>query len=564
MHRFADRRRRLLLLGRTEPAAGGSSGERIADMGPTDDEPSPETMGVSSNLLVPDAGEKFFVACGGRGAAPRLRIHAGDDGPPEEFVFRRPFALIGRSSRCDLQFEHPDVSYRHAYLQLVDGQLFCFDLASRTGTRWTNGARVAGRVESRGQIAVGPYTILNLDGPVPAGPAGAGAGDSSVLSADSSVLAAGDSQLGGELPPAYIEWTSAGGPPRPRTARLKRSINLLGWSKSCHIRVKREQASHVHASLVLTTAGVWVVDLLGRGGTLLDGKPVVYARLRDGSELQAGTFGFRLRLGEPPPTAPRRPARPKRRRGGGTRDVIVNQNIILTQPGAAGSAPISVATQVSGDPADARPAVEFPVFAAAGGAAAGPSAAGGLSEGFVLSLFGQFAEMQRQMQSQTQQQMLFLTQMLGSLHQNQQDLIREDLRRVSEISDELRALQAQLLQQSLPNGGHVPKRLENRGGVPAGGVEEIVDAAFDFEPAARPSEDDNSDVVPLFGDEGNGVAASSPESSADSEAAARRRPGPPRGVDHHAWLMERMGRLERERNSRWQKIMSLVTGGRRG
>ena len=588
MHRGADRRRRLLLLGRSEPDTSRSDShtavadaadsavddaEAVADCTDTAiddaDVAFDESEFVSSHILAPDPGERFLAACRSNGHVPQLRVSPGGSLQPFDFEFRRPFALIGRSERCDLRFEHADVSYRHAYLQIVGGRLHCFDLASRTGTRGSDGTRVAGCVEDGATISVGPVTIENLNGAAHTGQ-------------DTSILLAGDGTAeNGSLPPVYLEWMSGNGDGRPRTARLKRAVNLLGWSKSCHVRFAREQVSRVHASLVLTAAGVWIIDLLGRGGTLLDGKRVAFARLRDGADLQIGTFSFRLHLGEPPApaeTAKKRPRRDRQRERDRSPGVVIHQNIVVGAPAAGATPQVHTSTQANREASVPPPPPGVPSLPPAG-----PPAQSGLSEGFVLSLFGQFAEMQRAMFSQTQQQMTFMTQMLASLHQNQQELIREDLRRVHEINRELQLIQMQLFQQSAagraaPAGSAAPQyRLTSDAGraAPAGegsvpgtgptGFEDVVDVAFDFESAASSrapgayapaDEDDQSDVVPLPPDDPEHAA--NPGDAADPAAAQR-----PRGaVEQHAWLLDRMSRLERERNSRWHKIMGLLKGGR--
>jgi pSer/pThr/pTyr-binding forkhead associated (FHA) protein len=587
----ADRRRRLLLLNQLRAASSGvgvtaevdsAEADRV-DMHPIDDDDAiPEAadrvleaafdeFAVNSHILAPDPAEKFLAACRTAAPVPRLRIHAGGDLPPAEFSFRRPYALVGRSDRCDLRFDHPDISYRHAYLQVVAGRLHCFDLASRTGTRGANGERAGGVLDPRERILVGPVAIENID------PADTGAADTSVLLADDRPAA---------LPPVFLEWPSRNGRP-PRTARLERQINLLGWSKACHVRFERDAVSRVHASLVLTSDGVWLVDLLGRGGTLLDGQCIKFARLKDGAELQIGTCGFRLRLGEPPAI---HRSRRRRRRRERRADVVINQNFLL--PGAAGAPAAGALPRGFAAASDGRNSGSRPTHGSENratsthGSESRAPVEGGISEGFVLSLFGQFAEMHRAMFSQTQQQLALLTQMLASLHQSQQDLIREDVRRVNEINRELQLLQMQLFQQSagrsqyrLTAAGSSPAESSGSNalltggagtsgppgasdpGIPAG-ADEIVDVAFDFDAAAPQSpngplsSDDDSDVVPLDEDD----QAQQPTPGSSRPAATSRTPR--RGAEHHEWLTQRMHGLERERNSRWQKIMSLLTGGR--
>src|SRR5215471_9603720 len=68
-----------------------------------------------------------------------------------------PFAVVGRGKRVDLRLEQEAVSERHAVLQVIDGQLFCCDLESATGTHWPEGAQASGWVEPGEGVQIGPF-----------------------------------------------------------------------------------------------------------------------------------------------------------------------------------------------------------------------------------------------------------------------------------------------------------------------------------------------------------------------------------------------------------------------
>jgi hypothetical protein len=69
---------------------------------------------------------------------------------------------VGRSRENDLVLDHPEVSRRHARIELADSRWVIFDLGSTNGT-WQNGAAVAEAVLAPGdQIAFGGvhYTVV--------------------------------------------------------------------------------------------------------------------------------------------------------------------------------------------------------------------------------------------------------------------------------------------------------------------------------------------------------------------------------------------------------------------
>jgi hypothetical protein len=70
------------------------------------------------------------------------------------FVVDQPRAVIGRSRRCDLVIEDPNVSRRHAELQLRSPDWYVVDLGS------TNGVAVNGRKVSSARLAPGDELAL--------------------------------------------------------------------------------------------------------------------------------------------------------------------------------------------------------------------------------------------------------------------------------------------------------------------------------------------------------------------------------------------------------------------
>src|SRR5947207_14876262 len=105
-----------------------------------------------------DALALFLQACG---LTDALRLSVGQPGKqqPTRRVFPQPFVLIGRAAQADLSLADASVSQRHAYLQVIAGRAFCFDLPSRTGVRWDGKQTSFGWVERDQFVDIGPCKL---------------------------------------------------------------------------------------------------------------------------------------------------------------------------------------------------------------------------------------------------------------------------------------------------------------------------------------------------------------------------------------------------------------------
>ncbi len=90
-----------------------------------------------------------------------VQLSITEDGSTEPVLFEmgNAFALVGRSDRCQIRLRHPDVSFRHVYLQNFGGRIFCVDLNSRSGTLWGDQPRRSGWLTDSVGPKVGPYQI---------------------------------------------------------------------------------------------------------------------------------------------------------------------------------------------------------------------------------------------------------------------------------------------------------------------------------------------------------------------------------------------------------------------
>jgi len=68
------------------------------------------------------------------GATDSVRVRWEDDDGGHERVFFKTFR-IGRDDSCELKFDDPLISRRHAEIRLDDGRWWVIDLGSRNGTR---------------------------------------------------------------------------------------------------------------------------------------------------------------------------------------------------------------------------------------------------------------------------------------------------------------------------------------------------------------------------------------------------------------------------------------------
>jgi pSer/pThr/pTyr-binding forkhead associated (FHA) protein len=224
----------------------------------------------------------FLEACGG--ASLRVEVVAG--GAPTGIVhdLDRPFAVVGRDADSDIRLDDPDVSRRHAYLQMVGGRVFCTDLRSRTGVHWTDGRRPWGWIDEGRPVRVGSLTFRPL-GVTPAPEPGKG-GEEFLPISRSFDRPALDAALEMLSPPS-----------QPTSWRLSRVLVLAGCSRLCKVNLPGRGVAPVHFSLVSTPEGVWLVDLLGPRGIAVNGSAVRWARLADGDELRAGPYRLAFRCG---------------------------------------------------------------------------------------------------------------------------------------------------------------------------------------------------------------------------------------------------------------------------
>src|SRR5579871_3059222 len=188
----------------------------------------PITMSIDSMSL-------FLDACGATGPL-ELAVEHPDGEEAEPRTFHQPFVLLGRAPETDIVLEHPAVSLRHAYLQLIAGRLFCIDLQSRTGIHWDGKPEPRGWVKEGQALGIGPFRVRYFGaGPSADEPRG-GASALATSSPDSNHLPGLRLRLLNGAPRTNLSW------------QMQRVLALLGRSGSCKIRVIGPSVAMLHCS----------------------------------------------------------------------------------------------------------------------------------------------------------------------------------------------------------------------------------------------------------------------------------------------------------------------------
>jgi pSer/pThr/pTyr-binding forkhead associated (FHA) protein len=481
----------------------------------------------------------FLEACGSKdGLAVEVSRSGEQQAVPR--LLLQPFAVLGREPATDLQFDFNNVSPRHAVLQRIASQTFCFDLASRAGTHWPDGPRSSGWVVPDVPIRIGPYWIG----------VHAASHDWHAAPAWAWNPLRPESQLQVPFVAATLEFMN--GKARQRSWRLDRVLTLVGSAAACKVRFYSPSVAQFHCYLVATPDGVWVVDLLSAAGTLRNGNPVRFARLEDGDQLLIGGFLVRSRIGEPTATV----AHP------GYNNPSTPNPLHPVRRAEEGSGP---ETKSLGLMAVSRPR-HLPALAAAPDLAVNRS---GQVQGTqspdlgMLQLMNHFSLMQQEMFDQFQQTMMMMFQMFGTLQKEQVGALRDELQRVQQLTRELQSLQETLDRsvqaQSAPQRPAVPAPCAPATGAPSAPLpvdpaktsQRLADPpALSHPPTQVPKAPNGTEVPSAF-------ATAAPASPASDRKAAHPGSTP---EDLHAWLNQRMASIHEERQSRWQKILGMLGG----
>jgi pSer/pThr/pTyr-binding forkhead associated (FHA) protein len=453
------------------------------------------------------------------------------------WTLHQPFAIVGRDPRADLSLDDFAVSLRHAYLQVIERKLYCIDLDSREGVHWEGGtAQAIGWLSPGHAVGMGPFRLqLVEDGCPTVREASPPPGEWDPLRESPADSAS--------LPQVVLEFKNLKNKRPPW--RLKRVLTLVGSSPICGVRLHSSNASRFHASLLRTRQGIWVIDLLTQTGIKVNGKRVRSARLDDNDVLEVGSHLIRVRYlaasEAPGPVVEVAPVEAN----GAASSPDSSAEPAATFPPLSASSGTEMATS-SGALARALPGdlvapLPFPVRELM------PALDGiKMSEPLLLPLLSHFGQMQQQMFDQFHQSMLMMMQMMGALHRDQMEAVREELDRVAAITHELQSLQSELAERSLTTAT-----------TPAAGAAPVPPTATALSRPAPP--------LARNGTEGEGAAGGPVRDRPVPPQAPPVPPSVPGAVpaeDPHEWLNRRIAAIQEERQSRWQKILGFLRGKR--
>ena len=398
------------------------------------------------------------------------------------------------------------------------------------------------------------------------------------------------------LPEVALEFLN--GPSQAMAWPVRRVMSLIGSASGCKFRLTDVSVSRFHGSFVRTSAGLWIVNLLGQGGITVNEVPVRFSQLGDGDLLRIGRYQIRVRcrLGEqgsgnglPARAGVKAFARPPRR------ERVSNE---LNSPDWAAAAlrfvPGTEVTNVAQFP------LAIPALSSLSNAEVMASGItlplklvrSDLTESMLVPLVDQFGLMQQQMFDQFQQAMAMMIQMFGTMHREQMETIQVELDRLHDLTEEFHVLNKELANRTqdrdarvssasavAPEGlaksiatepGASAKAMASR--APSDPKAAQADATLVIEPRSLASSVSEQQLS-----SGAGVYYSPPSSSkppaahAPSEEISEsdlRSQGKIDATiapvnseqDSIVWLHQRIMTLQRERETRWQKILKLLPG----
>ena len=426
---------------------------------------------------------EFFQECGLTDPF-RVEVSLKGESASQVHEFRQPFLVIGRRGGSDLLLDHWLVSRRHAYLQLIEGRFFCVDLGSRTGTHGGDATERSGWLDPVRAIQIGPYSVRPELPPI----------------------------SDRDYPPLpVVSWTITTPAGNPSSWTMNRGLALVGRSPACRVRISEPSISKFHCGLVLTTSGVWAIDLLSQRPIMVNGRAIRFARIESGDELQIGrhiltpSYDF------------------------SSIKATIRDSVRAPFPGKT----IFASTEPPNAATDHLPAL-MPTTTLPGNLWVDPATSGlaeggstGTADPTVSNLVQQFGAMQQQMFDQFHQTMLMMFEGFATLHRETSSTLRDEFEEVRKLSKEIESLRAETarLAEATTMSLQQPASLK-------------VDA---HQSTTKNGHSDHPKPPPRL-----------------AAKAKVTPPLPDPHVDIHAQLCERLNRIESERQTRWQKILNLM------
>lgn len=209
------------------------------------------------------ARQSLFEECRGQ-TGLQLLVEVTGEAHARKISLDQPFLTIGASSWCDVQIDHPAVQPCHAYVQWIDGRLFCCSLDSaKPVTHWIG----------RKPFKLGPFRLSVPDiEPVD------GAADPQ---ARNPVLAE-------EVPQVQLRFD--GVEQQDNLWPVDRSLTLIGRGSHCKLRLDHPEIPCVLASLIRTESSCWLINLCCSDSLRVNERTLLLESLDLGDMLQLGAF----------------------------------------------------------------------------------------------------------------------------------------------------------------------------------------------------------------------------------------------------------------------------------
>jgi pSer/pThr/pTyr-binding forkhead associated (FHA) protein len=450
---------------------------------------------------------------------------------------------------ADFYLADPEVSKRHAYVQIVGGRVLCVDIGSRNGLTRKGKAVGWAWLDRDLPLGIGPFEVrLPAENREVTRFEEGGKRPHSPLSGVANRA---------DLPEVTLEILYPGN--RLSYWPMRSELALVGRATECKVQLVDKNVSRFHCSLVRTPQGLWVIDLLGEKGIVVNGSRVRYARLDVDHELIVG--GFRIR-----PVA----VNPAAQTSSSNLSIAIPSKAFPAIPLAGRSAsgePVALPWKSLTDLAISMPSnqellqknlFEAPSFTdllRQSASPGGPSSdQAQMLEALLAPLANQFANAQQQLIGQLNLVIETVFQMVGTVQRDQMELVNQELRQIRELSTELQTLQVQSA-NALNSNGSKPASLAGQGDAPM--AIETQDAGNPRSLSGRVESRPSS----------QGLQGSDPSIAVPPPAAATTQMpqgSPAQSSDMHAVICQRIAELDRERQSRWQKILNLLNGNLRG
>jgi pSer/pThr/pTyr-binding forkhead associated (FHA) protein len=470
---------------------------------------------------------EFREACGAKFPL-ELGVETAGSSSPDARLFDQPFLVVGRDSGADLTLRHPEVGRRHAYFQVVAGRLFCVDLLSRTGTYWNEVRDILGWVDSAHGVRIGPYRVRG----------DVGADMSLQKESGDDPLPTSRSFAQETLVDATLDYVD------PRTNesinwKVSRALVLIGSSIACKIRLTKPGVASIHGSLVQTPTGLWVVDVLGLGGIVVNGRQLRCGRLVDGDELQVGPHRIRVRFGR------------------SVTNPSVSSNLPAPRPARSDSGFLATSVSASTPMPITPPRPDTGALAPARQDAWSLTPQGNTQESLMRTMLSEIGQMQQQTAEQFQHALMFMFRSFTDMHHEQMSLIREELARIRELTEEQKSLQAELATRppASPNppvlrivSGETPR-------IPFGPRESAAASLSLDRPSVAPSKPAELSETPAM--DAKATVMDAKATVMDAKATVSESSD---AMDLHRQLAQRLAALHNEQQGRWRKLLDTMLG----